>query len=92
MDGRNMKVGDWGVLRNLIQFPIYNGTPAKVIKIVTPGMRTHIIGEPYISEVIVNGLRVRLIDGHTGLIKYHQIRPLRDPDQTIEQEQTEEMT
>jgi len=90
-DGRNMKVGDIGVLQNFAYDVSWNGIVAEIIAIVTQGRLAIHLPTNKTSIFHHGGLSVRDVYGNIFAIDYPNIRPLRDPDQTIEQEQTEKM-
>ena len=80
-----MKVGDIGVLQNLTRRDkCWNGAIATIVK----------IGGSYVGSIAdysvnVHGFIIpaKYKDRKTVGIKHFQIRPISDPDQTIEQEQ-----
>ena len=82
-----MKVGDIGVLQNIIKCPRLNGTPAEIIELHPKPGRIFTDDNGYIGEF---DYLIKDIEGDMGGIFKHQIRPLRDPDQhqTTLQEET----
>lgn len=72
-----MKVGDIGILQNLVRLKHLNGLPSEIISLLEKGKKLN----DTLNTPEEDGYRVLCCEGSDIMIDHSKIRPITDPDQ-----------